>query len=428
MAGTHASFSPSSSHRIITCPASYLACAGLLDTASWPAVEGTIAHYIHEQCLNSSHMEAEAFVGMRPIQFMDPTEMSEQEWSLVPDTRGVPDSDGKDPSYYWTDEDAEMLQRSIDWCRSIKGTHYVEVRVNISRYTPIPDQFGTADHFVIQDDGTLVITDLKWGKGVKVYAHKNYQAILYALGVIEEHDWLYAFDKVIVRIAQPRLDHFDVWETTADELRAIGRYILERFTLANSPGAPYNPDEKACKFCKRKPTCKALELRAQELAKGMFEDLTAEMTDPSADESSWPISAPEVAVMSAREISAVLLNRKLIEDFLEAVSHRAVHMLMHSQEVPEHKLVEGRSNRVIKDKAGYKEYLEVNGVDPFQEPELIGLTEAEKKLKKKKAGLAAFTDKPKGKPTLAHVSDKREAFMATADDMFDDVANPDDDI
>lgn len=396
-------------------------CKDLPDTVSWAAVEGTIAHYIHEYCLNMG-VTPDKFVGMSPVQFMDPTEMTEEEWAVVPYSRGLRDDD-----YIWTSHDADLLQRSLDFCLEIEGDRFVEQRLDISKYTPIPDQFGTSDHIVIEKRrNTLYVDDLKWGTGVKVYAHRNYQAALYALGVIEEYDWLYDFDKVVVRIMQPRLDHFDVWETTVGELREIGRYLLERFTLALQPDAPFGPTEKACKFCKAKATCPALAKRAQELALGMFEDLTAEI-QPPVELATWPLSAPSTEPMTAEQMAAVLDNRNLIRDFLEAVETRATHNLMHSIDVPGYKLVEGRSQRVIKDREGYENYLATNEVDPYKPLEPINITDAEKalKTKDKKAGLAAFLDKPRGKPTLAHVSDKREAYTATADSMFDAVTDDD---
>lgn len=174
MAGVHAAFSPSSAKRVIDCPASFKACQGEPDNTSFAAVEGTIAHYIHEQTLldalnGSGFITPEKFEGMRPVQFLPSDELSEQEWATIPDTQGRdPDSD-----YHWTSSDSEKLWESINWCLAIKGEHYVEQRVNISLYTPIPEQFGTSDHFVIEEGtGTLYVSDLKWGKGVKVFAKK----------------------------------------------------------------------------------------------------------------------------------------------------------------------------------------------------------------------------------------------------------------
>lgn len=430
MAGVHAAFSPSSAKRVIDCPASFKACQGEPDNTSFAAVEGTIAHYIHEQTLldalnGSGLITPEKFEGMRPVQFLPSDELSEQEWATIPDTQGRdPDSD-----YHWTSSDSEKLWESINWCLAIKGEHYVEQRVNISLYTPIPEQFGTSDHFVIEEGtGTLYVSDLKWGKGVKVFAKKNYQGILYALGVIEEWDWLYGFDKVVIRIAQPRLDHFDVWETTAAELREVGRYILERFTLALDPNAPFNPTEEACKFCAFKAKCPALAQRAQELALGMFDDLDAEIAAPALRD--WPLSAPSVKEMTPDEIAGVLCHYDLVHDFLEAVKAQATHMILHGQPVPGWKLVEGKANRFVKDKDGFAAYLTERGVKPYREPELISLTEAEKGLKGKeaKAGLAAFLEKPRGKPTLAPESDKREAYRDTSDAMFEAVDPSDEDL
>lgn len=430
MAGAHAAFSPSSAKRVIDCPASFRACMDAPDTPSFAAVEGTIAHYIHEQTLldalrGHAVITPEKFEGMRPVQFLPLDELSEAEWATIPDTQGLdPDKD-----YYWTSADSEKLWESINWCLAIKGEHLVEQRLDISAYTPIPDQFGTSDHIVIErETGTLYCTDLKWGKGVKVFAHKNYQAVLYALGVIEQYDWLYGFDKVVIRIAQPRLDHFDTWETTAAELREIGRYILERFTLAMQPDAPFNPTDEACKFCAFKVKCPALVQRTQQLALGMFDDLDAEISEPVVRD--WPLSSPDVKAITAEQLAAVLNHYDLIHDFLEAAKAHATHLILHGEPVPGWKLVEGKANRFVKDKDGFVAYLTERGVKPFREPELITLTDAEKGLKGKeaKAGLAAFLEKPRGKPTLAHESDKREAYRDTSDAMFDAVDPNDEDL
>ena len=56
------------------------------------------------------------------------------------------------------------------------GDHYYETRIDISSITPIPKQFGTADHYALSDH-LMVITDLKYGEGVKVYAAEDRTAI-----------------------------------------------------------------------------------------------------------------------------------------------------------------------------------------------------------------------------------------------------------
>ena len=82
------------------------------------------------------------------------------------------------------------------------GDHYVEVRVEHTAYCPDVDefgdplgqQFGTSDHICVSvAQRTMWIDDYKHGKGVKVYAERNKQATKYALGAIDEYDYLYGF-------------------------------------------------------------------------------------------------------------------------------------------------------------------------------------------------------------------------------------------
>lgn len=408
MAGSHARFSPSSAERIFTCPASLLLSEGLPDTVNWYAVEGTIGHAIHEHGLLHPDQGIAHFEGLRPHDFLAPGDLHDAEWAVVPEDWRV------DRAFL------DAVQRSIDFCLEYDGEHYVEQRVDISKYTPVEGQFGTCDHACIAGDGLLVITDLKMGEGVKVTAEQNKQLALYALGFIEEHDWLHCFDRVLIRVSQPRLDHFDVWHTTADELRVLGAKMRERFTVALSADAPFGPSEKACKFCKVKATCPALYQRSLELAQGWFDDLAQPVEQPKLD-GTWPLSAPDAKQMQLEHIKLVLDNARMVRDFIDEVEAHALHLLLHGTEVPEYKVVEGRSTRRISNVSGYETHLKNNGVHPYKPPELIGVTDAEKALKgAAKKGLSAFLTKPRGKPTLAHESDKREPYILNAESMFDD--------
>lgn len=408
MAGTHALFSPSSADRISKCPASLLRTKDLPDSPSWEAVEGTIAHAIHEYGLLHPQWGISRFDGMTPQEFMLAVELRSEEWAVIP-------ADWKVPV-----EMLEYVQRSMDWCLELDGEHYVEQRLSISKYTPIGEQFGTCDHLCVSGR-TLYVSDLKYGRGVKVYAERNPQLCLYALGALEEHDWLHAFDRVVIRVSQPRLDHFDVWETTPDELRYIGAYLKQRFTLALEPDAPFGPDEKACQFCKLKPTCPALYQRALELSHGWFENLAEpEITVPNT-KPDFPLSTPDPHALTTEQLALVLDNADMIRNFIDAAEAHALYMLLHGRPVPNRKVVEGRSVRKIANVSGYENHLRENGVEPFKPQELIGVSEAEKQLRgPAKKELSAFLIKPPGKPTLAHISDKREPYTLTADQMFGD--------
>jgi hypothetical protein len=408
MSGQHAAFSPSSAHRVVTCPASFLLSKDAPRTTNWFAVEGSIGHYMHEKVLKQDHVLASDFIGRPPRLFMQPDDLDPDEWAVIPADWVV------DEAF------AAHVQRSIDWCQQYTGEYFVETRVNISEYTPLTDQFGSCDFACIMQDGTLIIVDLKMGQGVKVYAERNHQLALYALGFMEHLGWLYHIRDVHICVSQPRLDHFDKWVTTAGKLRAFGYEMKGRFDLALKPDAPFCPDEKACKFCPVKGQCPALAQRTQELAHGMFDVLDAEIVKP-AMKADWPFATPDAKLMTPEQTSSVLKHRDLIAGFLDSVADHATHLLLHGQEVPDFKLVEGRSSRVIRDVSGYETYLRDNEIEPFKPLELITLTAAESalKTKPKKAGLAAFTEKPRGRPTLAAVTDKRELWTGTAGDMFD---------
>jgi hypothetical protein len=409
MAGSHAFFSPSSADRIVSCPASLLQTKDLPDTPSFEAVEGTVAHFIHEACLTQNVL-ASVFVGVRADVLLPTDHLSEAEWALIKD-------------FVVTAEMAEYVQESVDYCRSLPGRHFIEQRLSIDPWTPIPGQFGTSDFIAADFEGrTLYCVDLKYGRGVKVYAENNAQLALYALGALHDLEPYGEFEHIVICVSQPRLDHRDEWRLEVRDLYAFGALIASRFTQALEPDAPFGPSEKACKFCKLKPTCPALYARALELAQGMFDNLEAEITTPDT-ERTWPLSAPAVKPLGPKHLAAVLANASLLRGFLDEVEGHATHTLMQGQDVPGYKLVEGRSNRKWKDLEAARALLEKHQVAFYHEPDPISPAEAEKNLPKAvRPELAPLVVKPAGKPTLAPVTDKRPVFTpTTAAEMFDAV-------
>lgn len=414
MSGQHATFAPSSAHRIATCPASLLRTKDLPDRPSFEAVEGTVAHALHELALKHG-IDPATYVGRRADYILLPNELTPDEWALL---------EG------WT-VPAEMpgyVTESVDWCRECPGEHFVEQRLRIDPWTPIPDQYGTSDHVAVDFVGrSLWVTDLKYGKGVQVFAERNLQAVCYALGALDEFEVFGGIDRVYIRISQPRLDHRDTWETTPAELREIGTWLRDRFTLALKPDAPFNPEKHACQFCKLKPTCPALYQRTLELAHGMFDDLDAEIVTPNAD-GDWPISTPDPRGLTSEQIASLVDHADLVTDFIQAAKDHAMHLLLHSVDVPRWKVVEGRSHRQWRDVPEARKFCEARAIDFYKPPSPISPAEAESQMPaSERKKLAPLVHKPKGKPTLAPVSDKRPAFTpATSDGMFDDLTGSDD--
>lgn len=418
MSGSHATFAPSSAHRIITCPASLLASKGEPDAPGVDAVQGTVAHYIHEQCLRHGHKVSQ-YVGMHPRQFMPEDELTDAEWKLLPYSRGLkPDED-----FIITDEIANYIDESVVWCKEVPGDRYVEERVDISPWCPTvyaldeegnlvhdendnpveEPQKGTADHFACSP-GLLVVTDFKFGTGVQVFAERNYQGILYALGVINEYDWLYDFDKVVIRIAQPRLNHFDVWETTKAELLKIGEYIKERFALADKPNAPFHPDEHACKFCPIAYKCKALADTVLDYFD--FED------DAGADDVRL-----EAEFLTLERSVEIFKRRGLFKLWIGAVeADIATRLSRDPDSVPGLKLVAGRSVRFWPnpDAARDELALYVDEDKLFKPRELLSPAQAEKLLcKADRSIVSVLAEKKPGRPTIVDEKDPRPKWEGT---------------
>jgi hypothetical protein len=253
----HSIFAPSSSSMWLTCAGSLLANAVAVDDAGEDAAYGTVAHTMAERWLNEGRQ---------------PRDMLNKSFEVV---------NGANTFHITADTNmAAFVEQYVDWCQELPGDHYHERRVSLLDYVPIPDQGGTADFFACEM-GKLTITDLKMGTGVKVFVERNPQAMLYALGVFLEWDFIYSFERIVIRICQPRLDYFGVWECSRQELLDFGEFVRERSALAWQENAPRTPSTKGCRFCKVKLTCPAMSAWLDDLADDAFEYESAWLDDPA---------------------------------------------------------------------------------------------------------------------------------------------------
>lgn len=160
---------------------------------------------------------------------------------------------------YTHDQHTEMTKSVDDFVdlvveRSRMFPHskvYVERRVN----TGVPHSWGTSDIIIVSPTHVEII-DLKYGKGVQVWAARNPQLRLYACGAMDE----YGPNARIVRatVYQPRLEHTDTEELTAAELRFWRREVaIPGAELALTDDAPFGPSESACRFCPAAGFCRA---------------------------------------------------------------------------------------------------------------------------------------------------------------------------
>lgn len=407
MAGFHSAMSPSKIEQFSICPASYGASHGLPDISKLYNVTGTAAHEVHEWCLTTGRKASERVLDT--IEVVEP----DRTWSIIVD-----------------DEMAVNVQESVDRCNELPGLTFVERRVDVSEFTPIPDQSGSSDFFTIDGPGrTLYVPDFKYGKGIRVKAYLNAQLIYYALGVLRGLASVFEIDRVAVKVHQPRLDNWDTWWTTPAELVALGQHHKRLLSRCLEPNPPYYPDPKACTFCRARPQCPALAEKMRRIATGMFDDLDGEIAE---FDTTWPNAMPSVELMTVEQLAAVRRNAGLVNDFVKSVNTKLLHLLLHNEGVPELKVVEGKSNRrYASDVARHQvaSLLLANGVAPSSvyKVDTVSPAQAEKLLPKAvRPELASYIVKPPGRPTIASSDDKRPVYSLTAAHQFDDLDADDD--
>jgi hypothetical protein len=350
----------------MACPGSVKAEEGLGDKTSSFAEEGTMAHNLMELAL----------VTGKPC----------REYSV------------------YGPEMIENVQTYVDYVESLKlpgDTLLVEERVDFSEW--VPGGFGTADT-VLVGDHRIHIVDLKYGKGVSVYAERNPQAMLYALGAYAGFGWMGDIKSVEISIVQPRLDNISEWEISVTDLLKFGEEARQAAADTLNPNAPRAPGEKQCKFCKAKADCPALYKLTSDTLMADFDQI---------DE------APQPHKLTEAQLRAALENKTLIEAWLASVELTVKQRILEGGAFEGFKLVEGRAVRKWSDEdvAGVR-LAQLVGDHAAYVRKLISPAQAEKLLGKAKKGLIEdIVAKPRGAATLAKQSDPRPEIQPTEMDF-----------
>jgi len=358
----HAKFSPSSASRYLACPRALLLEQQFKDQGSCYAEEGTVAHALAEYKLKRE-------LGLN-------TEK--------------PDSDYiNDEMQLATDNYVIFAQEQISEAKRLctDPVILIEQRVSVEAYAP--DTFGTADLLIVADS-RLTVVDLKYGKGVEVFADHNPQMMIYALGAYELLGNLYDIKQCRMIIFQPRLDHISVFDMALDDLVSWGENVLRpRAQQAlNGEGEFLAGDH--CRFCKARFTCRA---RADQFMK------LAEL-DFRKPETLGNDEIPEI-LQKARQLG------QWVDDVFSYAESQAINNGQHWQGF---KLVRGRSTRRYVDDDQAAKRLIAAGYSNIYRQSLLGITDMERMLGKQKFTeiLSGLVTKPEGKPTLVPETDRRD--------------------
>jgi hypothetical protein len=373
----------------MTCAGSVSLSAGVVDSGSGAASEGTACHAMFEAFLKKGKLPL-AWKGEKI------TVLEGEKKDLVTVVPVTPEMIG------WVEEAAEWI---TGYMAEHPGSHLMsEEKLHVGRAFGCPDDlWGTSD-VVIDAGGELVIFDLKAGY-VDVQVAKNKQLILYAIGAMTEYGW--AHDKARLVIFQPRSGGAKEEVLSRAELEDARKRFAPKVHAALQPGGPLVPSDKGCKWCPAAGLCPALQAENLALAKREF---TESMTG-----------------LTKEDFLHLLHNSSRIQSALKAAERHAVKLLQAGVELPGFKIVAADKRETWKNEDEAQEhFLVVEGLEPddvaprsLRTPnqvaeilarKMVGSTKKEK-LATAKGRVAAFSTRPKGEPTLAEADDDRPALL-----------------
>lgn len=339
------------------------------------AEEGTLAHelselYIkHDILLSISEQEFDS--GLEEIMANDL--FSEEMLNVVP---------------IYTDYCASQLAEA----KTANSLAVMEIEQKLDLTDFVPESFGTADCVIINDN-LIEVIDLKYGKGVPVYAEWNKQLMLYGLGALQKYDTMYDISEVRLTIVQPRINNISSWQISVKELRKWAEEeLMPKAKLAFEGKGELSAGDW-CRFCAVRNQCRKLYEQQLEIAKHEF---------------------AEPALLTDDEIADIVLRTpKLIEWANSVAEYAQSKAVTENKRWPGLKLVEGASRRKWsnEDKASnaiFARCPELSEDEVFS-MKLKPITSIEKIVGKKRFAeiLSDVVVKPQGKPTLVPLDDKR---------------------
>lgn len=389
----HATLGASSASRWMNCPGSVRLSAGIPNTSSEFAQEGTAAHALAELSLRNS-CDPDVYVGTT----LEGVEVSE--------------------------DMADFVRIFVEYCRrqvldaqpfaasspTADGYYWIERKFNLAQLNPPTSMFGTAD-FVIYDERTrtLEVVDLKYGAGVVVEVKGNPQLRYYALGAALSLQGL-PIEQVKITIVQPRVTHPDgiIRSEVLDYLEIVGFAgdLLDAARRTQTPDAPLKAGDH-CRWCLARGVCPEQKSQALAVAQAEFGGLEEVMP---------PI--PEL--IPDDQFAEMMQKLPILDDWIKAMRARALAELESGKEVAGLKLVAKRANRKWKDEEETAQWLRGKGnVDEeIYEMKLKSPAKIEKLVGKKNLPEDLWEKQSSGY-TMVAAHDARPAVQVTRGEEFD---------
>ena len=371
----HSLIGGSSLKRAMECPPSVRLTEDYEDEGSIYAKEGSFAHLILEKKIKERY-------GIPFDEEIEETEFDIEEINECTDV-----------AVNYVSEIYERLKA--------EGKHpFIASEVLVDFSDVVPEGFGSSDIVIVYDGGIYVL-DYKHGKGVEVSCERNPQLMIYSYGSLLMFEPLYDIKEINMVIIQPRVNNISEWSCSKDELVAWANEEVKPKTALAYEGKGEFKCGSWCQFCKARHECKH---RANEMLK----------LEGYKEQNKDLLSIEEIAEILTKIDDLVSWGND-IKEFALSESLKGVHY-------PGFKLVEGRSNRKYTDENEVIKTLQDNGLDPFDEPKLLSITELTKRIGKAKfiELVDKYVYKPTGKPTLVEESDKRPALNLAKLDFMED--------
>lgn len=302
----------------------------------------------------------------------------------------------------FSEEMLEVVPIYTDYCTAQLGSAQednpyaiMEIEQKLDLTDFVPESFGTADCVVINDN-LMEVIDLKYGKGVPVYAEWNKQLMLYGLGALQKYDTMYDITEVRLTIIQPRINNISSWQISVEELRKWAEEELKpKAQLAFNGEGELNAGDW-CRFCAVRNQCRKLYEQQLEIAQHEF---------------------AKPALLTDDEIADIVRRTpKLVEWANSIAEYAQKKAIEENKQWPGLKLVEGISRRkwVDEDQASNAIFARCPELseDEIFNMKLKSITDIEKLVGKVrfKELLSDVVIKPQGKPTLVPLEDKRPAM------------------